>query len=88
MFNYVALIRIWYGLCIAMIPSLTRLRRNNTKKPRRLVRLGCVCFRFLGFAFDFQSVNYNNRAIAVLKFFTKTNNKTKKIKKRCFFCQP
>jgi hypothetical protein len=27
----------------------------------------------------------NREATAVLKFFTKTNNKTKKIKKRCFF---
>ena len=51
---YTALVRTWYGLGIAMTPSLTRIRHNNTKKPRRLVRLGCVCFRFLGFAFDFQ----------------------------------
>ncbi len=40
---YTALVRSWYGLGIAMTPSLTGLRRNNTKKPRRLVRLGVEC---------------------------------------------
>ena len=40
---YTALVRSWYGLGIAMTPSLTRLRRNNTKKPRRLVSLGVEC---------------------------------------------
>ena len=40
---YTALVRSWYGLGIAMTPSLTRLRHNNTKKPRRLVRLGVEC---------------------------------------------
>ena len=40
---YTALVRSWYGLGIAMAPSLTRLRRNNTKKPRRLVSLGVEC---------------------------------------------
>ena len=40
---YTAMVRSWYGLGIAMTPSLTRLRRNNTKKPRRLVRLGVEC---------------------------------------------
>ena len=40
---YTALVRSWYGLGIAMTPSLTRIRHNNTKKPRRLVRLGVEC---------------------------------------------
>ena len=40
---YTDLVRSWYGLGIAMTPSLTRIRHNNTKKPRRLVRLGVEC---------------------------------------------
>ena len=40
---YTAMVRSWYGLGIAMTPSLTRIRHNNTKKPRRLVRLGVEC---------------------------------------------
>ena len=40
---YTALVRSWYGLGLAMTPSLTRIRHNNTKKTRRLVRLGVEC---------------------------------------------
>ena len=37
------------------------------------------------YAAEFMYLQVGRRCEAVLKFFTKTNNKTKKIKKRCFF---
>lgn len=40
---YTALVRSWYGQGLVKTPSPTRLRHNNTKKPRRLVRLGVEC---------------------------------------------
>ena len=83
---YTALVRSWYGLGIAMTPSLTRIRHNNTKKPRRLVRLGCVCFRFLGFALDFQLIGQKNQTLrSCIKIFHQNEMKTKKIKKKMLF---
>ena len=39
------------------------------------------------YAAEFMYLHVGQRCEAILKFFTKTTEETKKIKKRCFFCQ-